>query len=444
MQKIICITPEWETSTHKNLFRDLCLNLNFTQIKTNEINRFHYFRSLLYFFKYIFIFLFKKNDIRNIYFKNINIGYSINEESIARSKNAKCNFNLDLLYLIYFSINYILNIENFINNYKKKSYKIVGLGGDEVYIKFSLISQYFKLNNFKIYFLKGGNKINYFEYDLKNLNAFFVPSNIEDVISHNTSITPIIDSLLENGDHVYSYMNKRVYTNLVLPVDSIIIYLSDFFDSPGAYGYNIFPNHIMHLNFTLNFLIKNNINNIFIKPHPNQSKKNKAVLNNFLKDSKFKDIKILNDFNLKDNKDNIKFILSFYGTIIFESSLFGIPVLTTGNNPYKILHNCIISRNIKEYENNLKFYSYSSKKINVDLDFLKKFESFYFNKLNKYNLPYDNISFDQWRILFPNIDYIDQGMERYIYIKKKNIYFNYNNFTDFKNLCNDLLKEYRK
>lgn len=427
-----CIIPDWNTKTHSNFFRQLCNNLNLKAVTSNEINSKINFISFIYLVPVFFKIILNFRDFRKVYFKDICIGFSLNEELIARSKLGSVSINFDLFKLTFFSINFILNL----NNFYKNNPNFCAFAGDDLYIKFSIISQFCINNSLKCFSFKGGDKINFFNYDLKRFSSNYLPNkNFNKTNNYNFKYQEI----LNKGFYDYSYMNQRKKVEkFQIENNSVIIYLHDFFDSPAFYGGNVFRSHVEWIINTINFLVKHNIK-FYLKRHPNERIKNIPVINYL--SNKFKDLKFLkDDFSLKTiDKSKINFIISVYGTVCFEALLFKIPVVTCGLNPYMKLKNAINSANKNEYFENLnKNYNYISN-IKVDEEYIKSFELSYFSMLEKYDVPLDNVSEKQW-IYFSQKPYLKDGQERYSFIKEKYEKVNYSVFDDFHLLINDIKK----
>lgn len=427
-----CIIPDWNTKTHSNFYRQLCNNLNLEAVTANEINRKLNFISFIYLVPVFFKIILNFRDFRKVYFKDICIGFSLNEELIARSKLGSVSINFDLFKLTFFSINFIINL----NNFHKINPNFCAFAGDDLYIKFSLISQFCINNSLKCFKFEGEDKINFFNYDLKRFSSSYLPNNN---FNKNNNYNFKYQEILNKGFYDYSYMNQRKKVEkFKIENNSVIIYLHDFFDSPGWFGGNVFRSHIEWITDTINFLIQNNIK-FYLKRHPNEREKNIPVIN-FLS-NKFKDLEFLeNDFSLKTvDKSKIKYIISVNGTICFEALLFKIPVVTCSLNPYMKLNNVVNSASKEQYFENLKqIHNYRSN-IKVDEEYIKSFELSYFSMLEKYDVPLNNVSEKQW-IHFSQKPYLKDGRERYSFIKEKYEKVNYSVFNDFHLLINDIKK----
>jgi len=116
---------------------------------------------------------------------------------------------------------------------------------------------------------------------------------------------------------------------------SIVVFLHDFFDSPHAYKWILFPDFYTWIVDTINFCIAHNII-IFIKPHPNQSNDSKRVVSALRE--KFQFNKCINwlDSQLSNSSIYIakpELVVTVYGSVAPEATYAGIPVLLAGDHP---------------------------------------------------------------------------------------------------------------
>lgn len=116
---------------------------------------------------------------------------------------------------------------------------------------------------------------------------------------------------------------------------SIVIFLHDFFDSPHAYKWILFPDFYTWIVDTINFCIANDIT-IYIKPHPNQTNDSKRVVSALREEFKFN--KCINWLDSQVSNSSIYIakpilVVTVYGSIAPEATYAGIPVLLAGDHP---------------------------------------------------------------------------------------------------------------
>ena len=154
-------------------------------------------------------------------------------------------------------------------------------------------------------------------------------------------------------------MNKSGYSCIKdefikFDADSIIIFLHDFFDSPHSYPNFLFNDFWSWICFTIDKLTFSK-KSFYIKEHPNQITGNEAVISKLRKI--YPEVRwIKSSFNnLSFVDQNIKYIITAYGTISHEMAYWGIGSLCCASHPHEKFDFCITATSIEEYERYLVY-----------------------------------------------------------------------------------------
>ncbi|MCB9062425.1 MAG: hypothetical protein H6622_12965 [Halobacteriovoraceae bacterium] len=140
--------------------------------------------------------------------------------------------------------------------------------------------------------------------------------------------------------------NKVFFTDKI----KIFIPLHCFFDSPHAYGYNLFTDFYEWLNF-LGEISKKTDYEWVMKTHPDFLPGNTEIIDEFI--AKYPKLKLIpsNTSHYEIISSGVNFVLSVYGTVGFEYAYFNIPVINASlNNPHVAFNFNIHPKSIQEYE----------------------------------------------------------------------------------------------
>lgn len=364
----LCLTPHWGTATHDVIFENICNNLSLKNYYLNYAYYkihfkqfpFSYLMSLALFALYFpkIRALEKKGDIRALSVLGINIGYSINEEAICQSSNAEFKFDRDGYRLIRTAI---FTLTRLYYCFNRKKIALV-LGGDEVYILYSIAAQLAARHSVPCYFLKGDTDLRLWRFDCEKLTTspFLMASlaQLDDFILKNSDASQIfvarrsLEERVRGDRKSLEYMPKASEQNhgVNLPDGCIWIYIHDFYDAPGLFGDNIFVNHVAWVRQTIQFCQEQCVP-VAIKLHPNQRPLNCAIINSLRSEFVGDNIHwISDDFGpILLLTHRAKAVLTIYGTITVEATFAGVPVIAAGSTPFSNFDVAYQARNIAEY-----------------------------------------------------------------------------------------------
>ena len=410
-KKTFCIVPSWETHTHNAFFDEFCEKNKFLKITPLEIYKQKNFLLILEYLKGGFIVFCrvllkittKKGDFRKTKYDSINLGFSINERAISRSKLGNPSIFLVLKYAFYIGFKYII-LRDFLNKFK------VGfiLAGDEAYPDFSILLQLANIKNIKSKAIKGGPIAYICEFQPKILSAF------PDKEIYNKTLKIINKKLLIEYEEILKkrianiredlfYMDKEPLKRGInlnkLMTNAIWIYQHDFFDSPGVYGDNLFLNHYEWLIKTVLYCRDNSIN-FYIKAHPNNRKNSKYALSKFTDIYNLENNIIFEDLSLIEIKSTAPIaICSVYGSIIPEALYAGIPVINCGSNPYETFPISYRAFSLENYFELINKASLGNLKVPEKQKILETFicgKKFLSNICNSFDISWDDINRELW------------------------------------------------
>jgi hypothetical protein len=189
----------------------------------------------------------------------------------------------------------------------------------------------------------------------------------------------------------------------------ILIAAHCFFDSPHAYGNNLFPDFYEWL------LFLGNMSNItdydwYIKTHPDYLLGNMEIIKYFIE--KFPELNLLpGDYSHKQIiSEGIDVCLTSYGTIGFEYAFLGVLVINASqNNPHIAYNFNLHPSSLVEYKNLLLNLKDISIKINKD----EIYEYYYMQFINNTN----NIFFDNLDKVISDIGGYKNQFSNLIYLK---------------------------
>lgn len=130
----------------------------------------------------------------------------------------------------------------------------------------------------------------------------------------------------------------------------ILVAPHDFFDSPHAFGYNLFPDYKLWLDFLANVSKKTDYD-WFIKTHPDVKRDGNQILSDFARENRrFTYLpKDISHFELFQAGINV--VLTIYGTVASEYPYFGkLAVNASVNNPHIAYNFCLSPKDRVEYE----------------------------------------------------------------------------------------------
>lgn len=378
-----------------------------TKLKNFSFNEI--FFTLLRWFKILpmlFINWILYKDIRKLKYKDINIGFSVNEWCIVRSTNAKANF----LPILKISLKSILIYTVLNKEFKKNNIGYI-LGASEPYPLNSIFCQLGVRYGIPVRDIRGNFTLITHEYNIKTLTSaydqIFKKENYKSIYGSEYQFSKnCLDKQVKGQrDHINYFLFKRNYQKLSLNLkDYVIIFCHDFFDAPGFYGGNIFPNHYDWLVYTIKYLSKYNIK-IALKIHPNESYSSSNVVKK-LKSAFPYILLIYQDIPLIEFKKNdIYGIITVYGTIQFEAAYLRIPTVCACDQNYINVSN--YSKSITEYNENLhklviRDGLYIPKKDFVIKSFylFSKFILFSVPIRNTPILPFEDVPIEIWKEVF--------------------------------------------
>ena len=164
-----------------------------------------------------------------------------------------------------------------------------------------------------------------------------------------------------NGKASLSYMKKSTFMDYNSDLTffgkknkpRIVIFIHDFFDSPHVRGWMFFEDYYEWLRFIL-VSADTEMNDYFIKIHPNSSEANIRVVNKLLQE--FKKIKLIfKDISTKQLVgEGIDLVITHHGTVAHELPLLGVPVLCSGNNPHISFSFSYTAKTKEEFRNLLR------------------------------------------------------------------------------------------
>jgi len=439
------ITPGFKTSTHDAIFDKLCIELKSNNLILSPLRK---YTTIAIIIKSVYTLIlslpsligsFLKKDIRSYEYKGINLGRSINEESISRSNIGEFSFFNNGAYYIIKS-HLVLNIVTKILDYY--TIKLI-IGGDGGYILFSILAQKAIKNNIPTYFIVGATRITLRQFDLNYLSTFPEYEKLFKLYKNNISekTLEVAERNLINrtqGDRSsLSYMPRNQIVKQFNHVyeKGLCLYLHDFFDSPGLYGGNLFCNHVEWVEATIKYLKRRKIP-LYIKLHPNEREESAVLRKKLLKKHKNSFQIIDTDISMLDlKKTHIKAIITIYGTVSIEASYIGIPIISAGRSPFTCIQNIHKPENIETYFDLLDL-AYSGK-LNVpskeDVVILEALNYIHCWDLPKINdISYDDITEHDWNNVL-NSNYPDDVYTRRKYYLKNEKFRNY-----FKNKYNQI------
>lgn len=155
------------------------------------------------------------------------------------------------------------------------------------------------------------------------------------------------------------YSTRSAFSNYgsdTKPIDfgksgtKILVAPHDFFDSPHSFGYNLFPDYKIWLDFLAEISRKTDYD-WFLKTHPDVKRDGDKILSDFAESNvRFRYLpKDLSHFELFQAGINV--VLTIYGTVASEYPYFGkLAVNASVNNPHVAFEFCLSPGSIMEYE----------------------------------------------------------------------------------------------
>ncbi len=347
----------------------------------------------------------KNDDIVNLKYNGIQIGDAIYDEFLARYNFATIeiksklfkSFFFETYELIFFWENYILN-QNVKSIIISHSVYVMGLIGriglsndidvyvigpishyklsKEKFIKWNDHYEYPK--EFKKFLMKDKKKL--INEAKKNINLRFTGKQ-DFRYKVARPISPVF-----SGSDIVLRKNKSKKKNILIAAHC-------FMDAPHVYGKMIFYDFYEWLDFlgkkSQEKKFKKNFNWL-IKVHPSLYAENIKIFQNLIK--KFPSFKLVKKNETHNNllkNIGIDIVLTVYGSIAHEYSLFNIPVINAGTNPHMGYKFSITAKSKTEYDkilNNLlkkkqnfktnknEIYEFYAMHHLLDYDFFKDFK----------------------------------------------------------------------
>jgi hypothetical protein len=157
----------------------------------------------------------------------------------------------------------------------------------------------------------------------------------------------------------------------------VVLMLHCFFDAPHIYKTKIFPDFLEWTEFVLANINLSKVD-LVVKPHPNGKPGNGKVIDQLkilFPNVRFIDKKTSNNQLIQEN---VKVLLTVYGSVSSEFSYHDVTVVTAGDNPTSSFDFCIQAKNKDEY----KEYLQNIDSLSSDIDKEKILEFFYMHYLH--------------------------------------------------------------
>ncbi len=349
-----------------------------------------------------------KQDLLNFKYKNIEIGDLIYDEYLTMYKLPTINIKSKQFR------DFLFNVENFIfywDNYLINNNVKAVVTSHSVYMM-GMLNRLAITNNIPSYqvtanvtyrltkkqFIKWSDQnfypkqFNKFSQNQKKKLIKNSKQNLEQRLSGkkdfrykmSNSIKPVFDNKIKIKKNK-RFKNKQ---------KKILITSHCLSDAPHVYGKTLFPDFSEWLHFLGKLSLKKKFENYiwYIKPHPAFYDDEKPFYESLT--IKYKNFRLLqNDIshNLIINDININYVLTVFGSIAHEYSLFGIPVISAGNNPHSGYSFSYNPKNIQAYKKIL----YNLDKLSLNVNKNKIYEFYGMHHLIDYSFYDDlNISFD--------------------------------------------------
>ena len=337
----LCLIPDWDTATHRPVFNKICSELGLRTIcaedVVNELSLSYRVRArflAIVLFPY-FCLLLLTGCIQKFQFRGVNLGKPLSDEGIACSKYGQFSFFKKgkrlyfRAFITYFSITQVISSGRL---------KLV-LGGDDAYLDFSIASQLASKSDIPVRFLKGATNVSLHHFDEQYFSAFGHFKLFKDLsVGLDQSLIGKAETQVRArvyGDRSsLSYMpSERCELGRKIE-ERVVLFLHDFFDSPGIYGGNLFDSHWAWCVETLQFYRDEGVK-IAIKTHPNARPQNLIIVDRlrarFSNDHNFLD----SDISIADLLESrVSCIVSVYGSVVVEAAYAGIPAVVAGYSLY--------------------------------------------------------------------------------------------------------------
>ena len=301
----------------------------------------------------------EKKKIIKLKYKNILIGDLIIDSYIRYRIEPTLNKkSLFLLYIIFQSIVSIKKSENLNKKYKIQKY----IGCDTVYISHGVPMRLFRKKGIETF--SCGELFNYItrvdsEYssntNVLNYKKYFslIKDKKKAIKKANKEIKKKFEGVEDKfGKSVSNnpFLFKMKYDDLDLKKIKGVVFLHDFYDAPHYYGSMIFNDHYEWTDHILNFIDKKNLL-IGVKIHPNSVLDSHTIYENFKK--KYPNViwikkDISNSYLLK--LPNIKFVISNYGSVLYEMAFLNKDSISAGQNRTSSFDCSYNPKNKMEYE----------------------------------------------------------------------------------------------
>ena len=346
------------------------------------------------------------NNILKIKIDDIDVGDLIYDTYLRfYNKPTITKIKLELFFVIYQAFKLYFKLENINKQLDLKQYNSSYCS----YINHGIPVRFFLNKGIKvcssgnIYEIKKTNRLNDYYHtkkiEIKKLDDFQIEKGIS-----------IIKSRVD-GHYKLPFMKKNIYKKNMKDVPALnkldgILFLHDFFDSPHIFEGFIFNDFFQWTLHTLNLISYRKLK-IGIKPHPNQIKESRLIIEK-LKNN----YSTLNwiDEDLSNSvimNSRFKFGISVYGSVIGELAYHNKFSVSCSKNNYEDFGFSIKSRSISEYDNNI----INAVKKNKKNDFKREVGKYYYLlyeesiKLNKeqsdllnnrYNYNYNKRHFEKF------------------------------------------------
>lgn len=151
-----------------------------------------------------------------------------------------------------------------------------------------------------------------------------------------------------------------------------VVFLHDFYDAAHYYGKTLFPDLYSWAKFTLDLILKNNLN-IAIKPHPFQIGESKKICD--ILEKEYKSLTWLKHESNKDIfKSGIDFGITQHGTVITELAYHNIKPIYCGNHPTQNFNIGFKATSISQY----KDYILNYQKLKFDKNLKSEIGKYYY------------------------------------------------------------------
>lgn len=367
-------------------------------------------------------------------YRGIVVGKAVLDESVSESRYGIITC-VELMLIVQKLFYAILLVDVGLKVFAARKIGLV-VGGDESYVYFSVLAQLAFIHHIQCFFLKGGERVSAYYFDIERLSAEYVPS--KDVFLSIRPASRLAEKCRRtltarcNGDRQSIGMpslgsrgfdmKRKICQGLCdRYANAHWIYLHDPFDAVSIYGTNVFDSHVSWALSTVKYLYGKG-QTIVVKIHPNQRPKAHNATNwltNLLK-VKYPSINILSaDVSIDAISGLIpKSIITVYGSVIPEALFRNIICIAASScSPYKYFSGLLCCNNRASYFAALDVACSNRKSetlIATPLSVLRDYAALIdLNGSRKaVEVPFDDMNEQQYKEFYPQNSYRTRNYER--------------------------------